>query len=311
MADHLVELSYQPKTIKGDTAMNQLNSTIFAPDRERGQHLRFEDRCSIKVFRKLVSSLRRIAAELNCFPSTVMNELRRGTGKRQGVRGRNRGYSAKRCQTIYETNRLRCRKSRKLKDSDEFIQWVVKQVKNKPWSFDACVGFARKNRLFPDDKMVCTKTLYNKLWDGSLTLTPFDIPEVIQRNTRRRPPRKNKRVYGAIIAARPEIASARTECGYWEIYTVLGRQRSHESVVLTLVEKKTDYYFAVKIPGKDPQSVLCAMETLREEYGAERFARVFKTITADNGNEFLNLAKNEDWGVKVYFTHPYSSWDRP
>ena len=59
--------------------MDQLNTTIFTPDRERGQHLKSEDRCSIKIFKKLGYSLRNIAIELNCSPSTVMYELRRGT----------------------------------------------------------------------------------------------------------------------------------------------------------------------------------------------------------------------------------------
>jgi len=33
--------------------MDQTYSTTFTPDRERGQHLKFEDRCSIKIYKKL------------------------------------------------------------------------------------------------------------------------------------------------------------------------------------------------------------------------------------------------------------------
>ena len=67
--------------------MGHINSTTINTDRERGKHLNFEDRCSIKVFRKLKYSMRRIADELNCSPSTIMYEFRRGTGERNGVRG--------------------------------------------------------------------------------------------------------------------------------------------------------------------------------------------------------------------------------
>ena len=52
--------------------MNLTNSTTTYTDRKRGKHLTFEDRCSIKVFRKLKYSMRRIADELNCSPSTVI-----------------------------------------------------------------------------------------------------------------------------------------------------------------------------------------------------------------------------------------------
>ena len=66
----------------------------------------------------------------------------------------------------------------------------------------------------------------------------------------------------------------------------------------------------MKIPGKDPLSVMTAMEVLREEY-VENFSNVFKTITAANGTEFSELSNLERYGVLVYFTHPYSSWERP
>ena len=36
-----------------------------------------------------------------------------------------------------------------------------------------------------------------------------------------------------------------------------------------------------------------------------------KTMTADNGPEFTTLSKLESLGTKVYFAHPYSSWERP
>jgi IS30 family transposase len=64
-------------------------------------------------------------------------------------------------------------------------------------------------------------------------------------------------------------------------------------VALTIMEKKTDYYIAIKIPGKDADSVIAALEVLREEYGNDRFPNVFKTITANNGSEFERLSELE------------------
>lgn len=291
--------------------MDQLNTTTVTPERERGQHLSFEDRCSIKICKKLGLSLRKIADVVNCAASTVLNELRRGTGVRNGNRGRFPEYSAKRGQKNYEINRSRCHKKHKLDDSSPFIDWVVKQVKSCKWSLDICVGYARKNKLFPEEQIVCTKTLYNELWAGNLPLTPFDVPEALSRKPRKHTNRKNKRIYGKSIEERPEEVIERIICGHWEIDTVVGHRSGQESVVLTLVEKVTDFYLAIKIPGKTADCVIAAMEVLREEYGEEHFATIFKTITADNGTEFERLAELEDWGVGVYFAHPYSSWERP
>ena len=52
------------------------------------------------------------------------------------------------------------------------------------------------------------------------------------------------------------------------------------------------------------------MAQLQELYGAERFSKIFKTMTADNGPEFETLSQFESLGTKMYFTHPYSSWER-
>ena len=115
---------------------------------------------------------------------------------------------------------------------------------------------------------------------------------------------------GTSIEDRPEIAAQKTEFGHWEIDTVIGHRTGKESTVLILVEKMTRNYLAIKISGKDSSSVMSAMKTLQIEYGDE-FRSVFKTITADNGTEFETLSEAEDWGSKVYFAHPYSSWERP
>lgn len=43
----------------------------------------------------------------------------------------------------------------------------------------------------------------------------------------------------------------------------------------------------------------------------KNFSTVIKTIPADNGTEFSELSNLEKYGVLVYFTHSYSSWERP
>lgn len=77
------------------------------------------------------------------------------------------------------------------------------------------------------------------------------------------------------------------------------------------MEKATDIYIAIKIPSKTSDAVNAAMVVLREEYGAELFSQIFKTVTADNGCEFKGLSFLEQYGTHVYFAHPYSSWEHP
>lgn len=64
----------------------------------------------------------------------------------------------------------------------------------------------------------------------------------------------------------------------------------HEAVVLTLLEKKTENYLAIRIPGKTGKAVMDAIAALRAEYG-QHSPQVFKTITVDNGSEFAGFTQ--------------------
>lgn len=279
-------------------------------ERKRGQHIQSGERGAIQRLSRLGYSLRQIGEACNCSASTVLNELRRGTPPRKSNKGRAPGYSAKRGEAVYTANRSRCRKPHKIDCCTAFIDWVVQQVREHRWSLDACVGYARLHQLFKVEEMVSTKTLYNELWAGRLPLTLFEVPDALKRRCAKGKHRMNKRLKGRSIEARPAVVDARTEMGHWEVDTVVGQRGGKEAVVFTLVERVTDNYIAMRIPGKTSEAVQGAMQTLHAEFGGH-FADVFKTITADNGSEFEAFAQTEQWGTKVYFAHPYSSWERP
>lgn len=91
---------------------------------------------------------------------------------------------------------------------------------------------------------------------------------------------------------------------------MVGKRAGQESVVFSLLEKKTETYLAFRIPGKTSEAVMGLMTALHNEYG-ENFSRIFKTITVDNGSEFADFAQAEQWGTKAFFAQPYTSWERP
>lgn len=280
-------------------------------ERKKGQHLQREDRGAIQHLKRQGLSNRAIAKEIGCSPSTVGYELARGTPPRKSNKGRKPGYSAKRGEAVYKANRERSRKPHKIESCLRFVNWVLQQFKDHRWSFDDCVGRAKLQGLFTKDEMVCTHTLYNEVWAGNLSLSVTELPEAMKRKQHKgSKPRENKKVYGKSISERPEIAALRIEEGHWEGDTVVGKRAGKEAVVLSLLEKKTENYLAIRIPGKNAAAVMGAMEQLKAEYG-DKFSQVFKTITVDNGSEFADFSKVEKWGTKVYFAHPYSSWERP
>ncbi len=284
--------------------------TTSPSGRKKGQHLQREDRGVIQFLKRLGFSNRGIARAIGCSPSTIANELRRGTPPRKSNKGRAPGYSAKRGQADYKANRQRCRRHRKIMHCAAFANWVTKQFREHKWSPDACVGYARLHGLFPAGEMVCTGTLYNEIRAYSSPLALTELPEALKRKPSTIRSHVNKRVYGSSISERPEVASMRIEEGHWEGDTVVGKRNGKEAVVFSLLEKKTQNYIAMRIPAKTKEAVMAAMFQLKEEYG-DLFSEVFKTITLDNGTEFSDFVKVEAWGTQVFFAHPYTSWERP
>ncbi len=109
--------------------MDYLNNTINTLPRERGQHLRFEDRCEIKVLHKQGYSYRQIAKALNCSPSTEGYELKRGTATKTTHRGRPTEYVPSRGQAVYYENRKRSGRKQRITSESPFAIWVAEQVK--------------------------------------------------------------------------------------------------------------------------------------------------------------------------------------
>lgn len=89
---------------------------------------------------------------------------------------------------------------------------------------------------------------------------------------------------------------------------MMGKKTKGEPVLLTLVERLTRYMLVLKIKAKDEASVKEAIQSMAQ--GNPNFAKLFKTITSDNGSEFASLSEALHNISDVYFTHPYSSWER-
>jgi len=129
--------------------------------------------------------------------------------------------------------------------------------------------------------------------------------------------RKRKRAVdpGHGIEERPEEVEERIELGHWEIDLVVGGKGKGSAVLLTLTERKTRKGIIRKLKDRTQASVTRAINGIERQMGKEAFKVVFKSITADNGSEFLDyeaLERSVSGGsrTQVYYAHPYSSWER-
>ena len=94
---------------------------------------------------------------------------------------------------------------------------------------------------------------------------------------------------------------------------VVGR-RSSKNVLLVFTERLTRKELIYKIPDKTKTSVVKIIDRLQSRFGSS-FSQVFKTITCDNGIEFVDahgiqFDKSGNKRVELYYCHPYTSCER-
>jgi len=201
----------------------------------------------------------------------------------------------------------------KIGHDHKLANYIEDKIKNQRWSPDAVIGNIKAEELIFETS-ICTKTLHKYIDKGIFAeISNKDL--WLKRNVKNRNYKKIRTVSlnnknGKSITERPKEANERAEWGHWEIDLVVGKQGT-KPVILTLVERKSRKSLYVIVKNKTQKEVIAAIKRARRKVGGN-FDNVFKTITADNGSEFLDseaIKKAAKCG-EVYYAHPYSSWER-
>lgn len=284
-----------------------MDCTNYTTERKKGQHLTFEERVIIETRRKDGWNITKIAKEIGCTYNCIKNELARGTIPLYN--GKVMRYKARAGQMAYELNRSNCVKKLSLGNCMRFIRYVEKMFEEKHWSLDACVGKALESGEFTREEIVCTKTLYNYVDAGLMRIKNIDMLEKVSRKNKHERCTENKRKLGDSIEERPESVDSREEFGHWEFDSVLGTKGKDESATVTMVERKTRKCIWIKVPDHTADALMNAVKAAFKPYES-CIDQVFKTVTADNGSEFVRLSELKSETLGVFFTHPYSSFEK-
>jgi IS30 family transposase len=284
--------------------------------RKSYKHLTESERYKIEGLLEAKRGPKEIARLLGRDPSTIYREINRGSRKRLDWELRERlQYRADVAQADYierGRNKERSLKIGKDKRLEEYIR--IKLVEEK-FSPDAIIGQIKASQL-NFEGMISTKTLYNYIDAGIFSgISNKDLWEKKETKKRRykavmRPSRLNRDCRS--IEKRPTHVNNREEYGHWEGDTVKGPQGSKASI-LTLTERKSREEIMIKLDNASQEAVKAAIDGLEKKYGPI-FRVKFKSITFDNGSEFLDWRSLEiSLGKRrttVYFAHSYCSWER-
>lgn len=259
-----------------------------------------------------------IAQRLNKHFTTVYREIKRGTvllrdgstwediptycadvaQRKQEEKGHNKGISLK-IGNDYNTA--------------HYIEQLIKDCRYSAYAVSIALKVEHKTIT------LCPQTVYNYINNNVfLNVSRADlIYNKVYKKEEKKERRPSLKMLGAkTIEERPKEVSERNTFGHWEMDTVYSGKGKGKDCLLVLTERLTRYEIVRKIPDRTAQSVVDAVNVIENKIGTERFSKLFKTITCDNGVEFTKHKELETsclTGMRrtfLYFCHAFCSSER-
>jgi len=275
------------------------------------QYRRLTNREREEISRGLAAGVSQveIAQSLNRHPSTISREIRKG-GERRAW-SEYRAFSAGR-RAMARASSRRLGKSRLAKET-RLCQYVLAGL-SREWSPKEIQARLEKEYPLDMSMRISHEAIYRYIYvlpRGELRRTLIKALRQEHKYRRKKEHAKMQGNRGKIadmlsIEERPQEVVDRSVPGHWEGDIILGKHR--KSGLGTLVERTTRYTLLVPL-GKNKGAV-----AVRKAY-ARAFrsvpAELKKTLTYDQGKEMLEHKRfTIDTGIKVYFAHPASPWER-
>jgi len=256
------------------------------------KHLSIEERAVIAFLIRNGESVRSAAKAIGRDPSTVSREIRRNPPC-EGAFGLQ--YYAWKAGKMAAMRASEARKGPKL--PRELILKVATYLA-KSWSPEQIRG-----RLGAEAPSVAT--IYR--WVASGVISGGAKKLLRRKGDRGVYETRGKFNKGKSIRKRDKSVYKRLEFGHWEADTVVSGAGKSAYCFVTLAERKTRMYFAIKVPNRKAAVVTGAIVGCLSKLPEGSV----KTITCDNGKEFSCWKEIEEaLGCQVYFADPFCAWQK-
>lgn len=272
-----------------------------------GKHFTYTERIRLEEMLKLGQPVSFCATSLNKSRQTIYNEMKRGTVQLLKTDLTTYfAYSADKAQLDADYKSTAKGAPIKLGNDYATAEYIENAIINEKFSPYA-VSKKLSGKLSP-------RTIYNYIYHGVfLSLKRKHLPGKPRRKSTTDRPEQRPAYANALrpsITDRLKSIAERADFGHWEMDTVVGHAKGKNRVLLVLTERKTRFELIFRIYRKNAKSVVKVLDKLQKQY-KDDFSKIFQTITVDNGTEFSDykgMVKGNR--TKVYYCHPYSSWER-
>lgn len=270
-----------------------------------------DERLKLEALHRAHIPVAKIARQLGFCRQTIYNEIKRGQYVhtcewRDEVR-----YSADKAQQIHSYNQTAKGRPLKIGHDHAYAEYLERKILNDKYSPAAALAAARKAGC---QTTVCTSTLYSYIDKGVfLHLANKDLWLKWKKKTRGYKP-VQRVVHKKLpsIEIRPEWINNREELGHWEMDLIIGKADT-KPVLLTLTERVSRRELIFKLPDRKAATIRTVFDSLEKQH--KDFRTKFRSITTDNGSEFLEYDKltRSIYGGKrfdVYYCHSYAAWEK-
>ena len=185
------------------------------------------------------------------------------------------------------------------------------------WSPEEVAGYIKENDI-KFDIQPSFQLIYYWIEKKKLNIKPLDLVHKAKLEKRKKYEDKEKKLpkhEEKSIHKRPREIDENKEFGHWELDCVEGSKDSKKTY-MTLLERLTKKYIVIEMEEHTNACIKKAIDSIEEKYG-KNFSKIFKSMTTDNGHEFLNydnieISKDdkEKRRTVVYYADPYSSWQK-
>ena len=284
-----------------------------------GKYFTEQERYKLEGYLDAKIPVKEIAELLGKAKTTIYYEIKRGTVTLRNSDYKERTlYQADVAQRKYEEHRINKGAPLKIGNDMQFVRHVEDMIINKKYSPYAVLEDIKANNL-QFKTTVCTTTLYSYIHKGLfLNIRSTHLPQMKaekKQDYKRTVSTRNK--MSKSIEQRPKDILTRKEIGHWEMDTVVSGTGKSTECLLVLSERATREEQIFKIPNKQAESVKRILDRLERKLGSKKFRDTYKTITCDNGVEFLNfegleksIRNKKTKRTTIYYCHPYTSSER-
>lgn len=286
---------------------------------KKNKYLIEKERYKIEALKKAGFKNSEIAKQVGKSDRTIRREIKRGTVKllNTDLTYRNE-YCAEVAQRKYEENASNKGPGLKIGKDHKLAQYIEDKIINEKYSPDAVIGEIKNSSKIKFKTSICTKTLYSYI-DKGIFIKLTNKHLLVKRKGYKRKYKKVSRIAlnntkSRSIEERPEEVNNRETKGHWEMDCVVSG-RGSKAVLLVLTERATRTTKIFKMRRKTQEEVVKVLDKLERKYRG-KFKEIFKSITMDNGCEFVNqkLIERSLYTKKprtiAYYAHPFSSWER-